>query len=235
MLSRHLRFSVGVLALAALFASVGCGSSSSGTAQIRVLQASPSQSSVNVLIDGTTTSSALGYTSSTTYQTVHSGSRHLQVEPAGTSTFILDKTLSLASSSETTVVVTGLSPNFSSLVLTDNNTAPTSGTAMVRFVNAAPSMGTADVYIVQTGTALTPGSPTVEAVGFGQASSYQTVTLPTTGTSGTNYTVFFTQPGTTLAFLDTGPINLASGQNRTIVALNNLYGGFTFVTLADLN
>jgi hypothetical protein len=220
--------------LLALFLATGCGSSS-GTAQIRVLQASPSESSVDVLIDNKDANPDLGYTSSTSYATVPIGSHHVQVEPTGTTNFIVDQTISLSSSTQTTVIVKGVSPSISSMVLADDTTAPASGAVKVRFVNAAPSMGTADIYIVPTGTPLTPGSPTVEAVEFGQATDYQTITLPTPTTSGTNYTVFFTQPGTTLAFLQAGPINLATGQNRTIVALNNLYGGFTFVTLADLD
>jgi Domain of unknown function (DUF4397) len=177
----------------------------------------------------------LAYGANTGYITVISGTRHLQILPAGsTSNPIVDESVTSTASGEATVVVEGLSPNVSGLILTDSNTAPASDTAMLRVVNAAPNMGTADVYMVEAGSSLVSGQPTVPELAYGAVSSYQTLTIPTTSTTEV-FSVFFTKPGTTQAVLATGPITFSSGQIRTLVALNSLNGGFTFVTLADLD
>jgi hypothetical protein len=42
-----------------------------------------------------------------------------------------------------------------------------------------------------------------------------------------------TSPGTKSILLDTGPINLASTQNWTLIALDANSGGFTFELLQD--
>jgi hypothetical protein len=88
--------------------------------------------------------------------------------------------------------------------------------------------------VVASGTSLTGLSPTVPALAFGAASGYQSLTIPTTGSTA-SFDILFTQPGSTLTFMKVGPLSLSSGQNRTIVALNSQGGGFTSVTLADLN
>lgn len=233
-MSNHFsELSVGLLTLSMMLAATGCGGGS-GNAQLRVLQASPTASSVNLLVDNAVVSSNLGYGANTGYLSVRSGTLHLQVVPTGASTPIVDESVSVPSSGEVTVVVEGVSPSITGLVLTDNNTAPAAGTAQLRLVNAAPSMGTADVYAVAAGSSLISGSPTVAGLAFGQASSYQSLTIPTTSTTQT-FSVFFTEPGTTLVLVDTGPITFSAGQNRTVVALNRVGGGFTFATLADLN
>jgi hypothetical protein len=235
MSSRFVKSCVGCLGLGMFLAMFGCGGGGTGdTAQIRVLQASPNTSVVNVLVDGNSESTNLLYGANTDYISVKPGSRHVQVQTAGSNTSIVDQTLSLPKGGATTIIVTGLAPNISPLVLTDDNSTTPSSTALVRLVNVAPSMGPADVYVVASGASLTPGSPTVSALGFGEASDYQSITLPT-GTTNQSYSIFFTQAGTTLAYLNTGPISLTSGQIRTVVAINSLSGGFNAVTLADLN
>jgi len=58
---------VGLLALGlSILFSIGCGSSSStDTAQVRVLEAAVGAPSVNILVDGATVASNLGYGSAT--------------------------------------------------------------------------------------------------------------------------------------------------------------------------
>jgi len=122
------------------------------------------------------------------------------VEAINSSTPIVDTTLTLADSTNTTVIVTGTT-TISPIVLTDDTTTPTSGTAEIRLVNAAPSMGGADVYVVPTGTSIVGVSPLVSGITFQTASPYQSLTI-TAGTSA-NYDVYFTEPGTKLAELAT--------------------------------
>jgi hypothetical protein len=228
------RVAATLFALGLVVAHGACGGGGS-TAQLRVLLASPTVASVDVYVDDKSVFTSLAYSANTGYISVISGTRHLRILPAGaTSNPLVDESVTIAASGQATVVVEGASPSVSGLILTDSNTAPAAATAMLRLANAAPEMGTADVYVVAAGASLISGQPTVPQLAYGAVSSYQTLSIPTTSTSQ-EFSVFFTKPGTTQAVLATGPITFTAGQIRTLVGLDSLNGGFTFVTLADLD
>lgn len=229
MLKRSGQFVVGLLALVVVAGSLSCGSS--GAANLRILDAAPSEPDLNTIIDGTTVNSNLAYLANSGYISVSSGSRHLQIEPVNSTSAIVDTTLNLASSTSSTVIVAGIA-TITPITLTDEITVPTSGTAVIRLVNAAPSMGSADVYVVPDGTSISGTSPLVSGLTFQTASTYQNLTI-TAGTSA-NYDIYFTEPGGQLALLATGPINITSGSAITVVSMNGLGGGFTFTSLTDL-
>jgi len=229
MSKRYVQCGLVLTSLLLVLATIGCGAG--GTANLRVLHAAPTEPQVNILVDGTTVNSNLAYSANTGYISVSAGSRHLQVEAVNSSTPIVDTTVNLASTTNTTVVVTGTS-TITPIILTDDITAPTSGTAEIRMVNAAPSMGAADVYVVPTGTSIVGVNALVSGLTFQTASAYQSLTI-TAGTSA-NFDVYFTEPGTKLAELATSGISITSGATLTFVSMNNVGGGFTFQTLTDL-
>lgn len=216
---------LGWLCLGLLCFSFGCGSDN---AKVRVMQASPAESTIDALIDGKTVASNIAYGTASPYVSVSSGSRHLQIEPSGSSTFIIDESISLSSGTNSTVVVSNLASNLTALALSDEKSAPGSGNFKLRLVNVAPTMGPADVFVVAPGTDLTSVSPNVSNLATESASGYLELTAGT-------YEIFFTVPGSVSSFIDTGSITFSTGQVRTVVALNGLSGGFTFSTLSDLN
>lgn len=213
------------LVFAATLVLSGCGGGDQ--AKLRVMQASPNEGSVDVLVDGKSVANGVGYGTATNYLPVESGSREVQIVPTGSGTALIDQTLSFNSGAQSTIILANFASSITDLTLSDDNTAPTSGDAKLRVVNAAPSMGTVDVYVVAPGTNPMDATPTFSSLNFEGSSSYQTLTAGT-------YEVLFTLPGGIFAFIDTGPITLSDGQNRTIVALDNVSGGFSFTTLADL-
>ncbi|MGA9039525.1 MAG: DUF4397 domain-containing protein [Terriglobales bacterium] len=236
MAGRLTKWGGGFSALALIFLMLGCGGGSGTTTQLRVLAASPDETTnVQALVDGAALGSSLAYEANTGYQSVTSGSRQFAVEAVGTTTNLLpnDATLTLGSNTETTVIMAGFSSSLQGLVLTDDNTEPATNTANLRVVNAAPSLGAVDVYVVPQGTSLSSVAPTFGNLGFAQASLYTNVNIA----SSANYEIYFTQVGVpTFVYLDSGPITFGSGQNRTIVGLNNTSGGsYTYVMLKDLN
>jgi len=238
------KLSIGLMSLSIMGAtSCGIFGGSGGSAELRVLLAAPDVSSVNVLIDNTVVNASLGYGANTGYMDVTSGTRHLQVVPVGATTAIVDESVNVPSSGEVTVIVEGVAPNIVGLVLTDNNTAPASGTAELRLVNAAPGSTaipntTTDVYVVPTNGSLTP-PPTVAALAYGQASGYQSLTITPLDSSVVtqDYSVFFTEPGNTKVEAGSDTISFASGQNSTMVLLwqSGAQNQLTVTSLADLN
>ncbi len=210
--------------------SSGCGggsSSSSSTTQLRVVQASPSQADVNVLVDGNSVAT-VSYGAASNLIAVNSGSRHVQIEPSGSGTAFIDTNITFNSGDSKTLIVANTSPNVSALTFTNQNTAPTTGDFAIRTINASPTMGAVDVYVVTAGTDINTVTPSTSGLAFGSATSYQSL-------AAGNYQVFLTLPGSKFVLVNTGTISLISGQVRTVVALNTAGSGFTALALADLN
>lgn len=192
------------------------------------MNAVPDEPSLDLLIDGTTNTSNITYGTSTGYQSISSGSRHIQIEPSGSTTPLVDQTITFNSGTDTTMVAANFSSSLSTLVLTDDNSAPASGNVKMRFVNAGPDLGPADVYIVAPGTDINTVSPNISSLGFGSASEYQNMTAA-------NYEIVFTVAGQKIPQIDSGSLSFSAGQIRTFISLNSSAGGFTETILDDLN
>lgn len=203
-----------------LLLATGCGSSS---AHVRVLNAIPIQSNIDMLIDSKDVAAAIPYGSVSGYIPVSSGSRHLQIEATGSSTPFVDQNISVSSGSYDTILDTGNGAT----VFTDIHLAPSSGNVSLRVINASTTLGPADVYVVTSGS------------GLGSTATFSNVGVPTatgyTSVAGGSYIVYFTTPGTTNVLLSTGTLTLSSGQVRTVVAMDGQTGGDTTTVLADLN
>jgi len=234
------------LALAALsIFTTGCGSTSS-TAQIRVINAIPDSGPVDIHVNGTRIVSSLQFggvyptpTTPATYQPVFSGNATIQGFAPGDTINPISPigTLSLNGSTQYTVVAVGLELNDSPpLLLTDDNTAPTSGNVEFRIVNASLSSpaGGVDVYIVPPAdTDLTNFAPQISGLGNGQASAYQSLNFITGG-----YAVIVTANGSKTALIKQ-PSASQSGSITTLVLVDNLGGNNgmsqTPLVLQDLN
>jgi hypothetical protein len=183
--------------LGTILLSGGCGGR--GATRFRAVNALPDESNLDVLVDGTTVASNVAYGTSTSYQSVKSGSRQVQFEPSGTTTSQLQQSVSFASGSDTTIIASNFSSSIAALVLTDENSAPSSGDFKLRVVNAAPGLGPADVYIVTPATDLNTVSPTLSSLGF---DSYQSL-------SAGSYVL--TPVGQKFVAIDTGSLMLSTG------------------------
>ena len=213
---------VAVLTLFLIILTTACGSSN---ANIRLLNAMLSQSSLDLVVDGKTVSSSVGYATGSSYASTSSGSHHVQAEASGTTSIVADfGTQSLSSNGYFTATATDNGPAF----FTDDHTAPASGDVKIRVINASSllSSGT-DVYLVTAGNGLS-GSPTFPGLAYPAASSYSSL-------GQGSYAAIFTLPGQGFAEFITGSQSFSAGQNRTIAIMNGQSGGFAFTVLSDLN
>lgn len=206
----------------------GCGGSSTGTGNLRFVQASPDAPQVNLLVDGKSVATTLGYSNATGYISVAAGSRHVQVVPVNGGSPVLDTSVSVTSSANQTLIMTGLKASTHSVLLTDSGTTSTTGDQSVRVVEAATAIAAADVYIVPAGASIAGVSPAAASLTFGADTGYQ---LVPTGA----YQVLMTTPGTKNTFLDTGALSMGAttGQDQTVVVLDGPANGFTFTVLVD--
>jgi hypothetical protein len=111
------------------------------------MNASPDVGSVDVVVDGKSVSSGVVFGTSSSYTSVKSGSRDLQIDPNSTTTPLIDETVNLASGTDSTVLLANFATSPSAIVLQDDNSAPTTGNAKLRIINAAPGLTPAEASI----------------------------------------------------------------------------------------
>src|SRR5581483_4234601 len=148
-----------VLSLAIAFSFlfvVGCGSSSSpsSTAQLRILNASPQQQSINLLLDNNTIENGIVSQSASAYIAQPAGNHTVQIEANNSTTALVTQSVTLNSGSYHTILA--VEPSFASSsltmsLLTDDNSAPASGSFKLRIINASPDFGNLDAYITVPG------------------------------------------------------------------------------------
>ena len=215
-----------MVCIAAILLIAGC--SGGGKTRFRLMNAVPDESNLEVLVNSTSVANNVAYGTSTGYQTVKSGSQQVVVEPSGSSTALLTQSISFSSGTDTTVIASNFSSSIAALVLTDDNSAPSSGNFKLRVVNSAPGLGPADVYIVTAATDIDTVSPTLSSLPFDSASGYQSL-------AAGSYEIILTPAGQKFPAVDTGSLSFASGQVRTFVGLNSQGGGFSYAMLQDVN
>lgn len=202
--------------------TTACGSSS---ANVRLINALPSQGSLDLLVGGKSVATGVGYGAASSYVSVSSGSEHIQGDTTGSSNAVLDLSSSLGSGSYSTALVAATG----SILLTDNHTAPASGNFSIRVINASASLQTPDVYILPSGTDINTVTPTYSSLTLQSNPGYKTLA------SGT-YQIVFTLPGQKFAEVSTSSLSFTDGQVRTVLGLDGFGGaGLTTSVISDLN
>ena len=216
----------GILTVGTVFLTTSCGSSSK--AQVRLLNAAPLESGLDMLIAGKSVATGVAYGTASAYTSVSSGGPNLQIDPTGTTTALVNQTITVNAGAQYTVLATNSSSSVVASVLTDNNTTPASGQVEIRVINASAGLGPADVYVETPGTSISSVSPTVAGLAVGAATSYQAL-------AAASYEVFFAPAGQKFVSIDSGSLTLSAGQIRTVVGLDGQSGGFTSAIISDLN
>jgi len=224
-------FGAGVVLLACTLFTVGCSSSSN--AKVRLVNGSPSESSLDLLVDSSSKATGVAYGAASSYVSVSTGSRNLQAEATGTSNIIASATASVASkASYTFMTLNNPGCGATPAVFTDNNATPSAGNFNLRIINASGGLGTQDVYVVPQGTTLALPA-TYPSLSCGSASpSYSSLA---TGT-GQTYEVAFTPVGNP-GFINFSTVVAESALAvRTLVLLDVANGsGQEAPVLTDLN
>jgi hypothetical protein len=228
---RHFQRITGIALLAVLLAlALGCGDSSKGTAELRVVHASPDAPNVDVYFNNNKILTDVPYETASAYLPETPGSANVQVDPTGTTTAVINSNETLVASQYYTAFAIGPVSSISLLVTQDDNTPPPSGQVEVRIVHGSPSAGPVDVYVTAPGADLATTTPTLTNVPFEAVSAYLTVPAG-------SYEIRVTPTGTKTVAIDSGAVALAAGQIRTVVALDAPGGGtpLTAIILDDLN
>lgn len=194
----------------ALGAQIIVNKASTVPAKVMAIHASPNAPGVDLLVDNAVVGTNLTFPNSTAYLSVPGGSRNIKVNVTGTSTTVINATLSLDAGASYSVFATDSVSRISPLVLVDNLTSPASGKAHVRFVHLSPNAPPVDV-------ALQGG-----AVVFGNR-AFKEATELTPLDAGT-YNLEVRLAGTTNVVLPLPNITLQAGKVYTVFA-RGLVGG----------
>jgi hypothetical protein len=202
---------IAAIALASLM--LPTASAQQGNARVRVLHASPDAPAVDVFVDGSKAISNLAFNAATDYVSLTAGAHNVKVFPTsanGTGTPVIAADLTLAAGKDYTVAALGKLANIEPLVLEDNNAAPASGKAKLRFVHASPDAPAVDIFAQGAGVV-------VPNAAFKQASGYLELAAAT-------YNLEVRAAGTTTVALNLPNITLEAGKTYTAFATGLLQG-----------
>jgi hypothetical protein len=168
------------LLLTGLFLS-GCHSSSSGTADIRVLNTSIDYSSLDLYLDnGTTNTREITAAASGTlgsYLGVGAGSYTVEFTSNNVQSSLKSVNENLAKNTHRTYVAYGNSGKFGTLEILEDQDQPSASYTKVQLLDAALDAGSVDVYLTDPSVAITNSSPTFSAVAGGTIASAGFVTV----------------------------------------------------------
>ncbi len=217
------------LCFAALALS-GCSksnNSSSGDAQIRVVNAFFEAPSLDFVVGGTRLATALPFQGLRPYQSVSNGTQTFTVTVTGASTPLVNSSNTINGGANYTYVVYGPLTNVGAILAVDSFNDPGSGFYAVRAINTAAGIGPIDVYLTPPGADLTVAAPVVNNVAYGVATLFVAVNI------GANFEIRITPSGTKQVIFDSEPKLFAEHSGTTILAYSK--GSGTLVNVALLN
>ncbi|MEO8059519.1 MAG: DUF4397 domain-containing protein [Burkholderiales bacterium] len=152
--SRRSAWLVAALAAVVLQACGGGGSDSTGSADLRVINATQSHTSIDLLAGSTTIIAATPLDTASAVVAQTAGSITFQANDAGDGTALVTATSAIGKDLHYSLLAYEASGAVKLAVIGEDSPTPTTGTAQLRVFDAASSAGTLDVYVTAPGTNL---------------------------------------------------------------------------------
>ena len=190
---------------------------------MRVFNAIYGGAPVTVTVGTSTAATALPFQAMTVYKQVSNGSQELKVVAAGSTSPIVDTTISLAGSAQYSYVLYGTASTPQQLLLLDAVAPLSTNQFGVRISNAAVGSAGLDAYWTAAGTSLDGVTPNISNVTVGTTSTFAVIP------NGT-YQVRFTLHNSKQVIYDAGTLTFANGITYWFVAYSN--GSGTLVNAA---
>lgn len=154
----------------------GCGGDSTGSAPVRLVNASVGYSSLGFMVDTTQATSAdVAYGAASPFETVQAGSvtTALTVTSGSTVTSVSSTTRTLSKDSRYSLIAYGFASELKSVLLPESTTTPDTGKANINILNTSVDVGSVDVYVSQTsGSDLSLATLIASSVGGVTTSSF---------------------------------------------------------------
>jgi len=208
---------LGLLALLAA-ALPGCQSLNMGSAQLRVIDASPDTGLVDTYQNNAAVAYNLGFGAITSYVPMSPGTYALAADKAGTRQTLVTGNATLMAGRQYTQIVGNTAGALQQTLLLDQSTPAPQNEIELRFLNQATRAGAVDIYLVPKAGRFMATSPITVNLGFGANSGYLTVPAGT-------YAIEVVPTGTTLVpatvtLLSGAQNEYNSGAVRTVVLID---------------
>lgn len=210
---------VGATVLGAVVAGCGGGSDDSSNTSLRVVNATLTHASLNVLVGGTATFTGVATDTISAAASPTAGSLTLQVNDATTAAALATTVPTLTGALHYTLVAYESGGVVRTVVLNEDYTAPTTGSAVIHFYNAATDVSKLDIYVTaSTVTDISALSPTI---------SYTTTTALSAAVTQSpgSYKIWVTAAGDKSDIRLLMPTVALADQQNAIVILTPSTGG----------
>jgi hypothetical protein len=193
----------------------GCGGSGSGSAQMRLVNASVGYPNLGLLVNTTqATTTDVAYGTAGPFAGVPAGSvtTTLTTTTNGVVTDLPVTSRTLSKDARYSMVAYGFSNAPKSVLILENQTAPDSGYAKFNVLNTSTDIGAIDVYLTAPGTSISGQAPLVSAITGVSQSVFASITAGT-------YTITITgaNKGTTDIRQTIPSVALANQQIATLI------------------
>lgn len=159
---------VGVLA--------GCGGGEDKTkAHVRLVNATSGYSSLSLVIGDETVATGVAYGGSADYTDIKGQTDSADLTRPGSATLLSTSTVTVDKDTHYTMLAYGKAGSLATTLLTDEESTPSSGKALVRVINTASDAGSLDVYLTSSGDTLSEASALTSAVSYGTLGDFITV------------------------------------------------------------
>jgi hypothetical protein len=198
----------------------GCGgnNSSSGSAQLRLLNASVGYPSLDLLVNGTVQNSAVAYGTAGNYVGVSTDAITTSVAIAGSGTSLSTASRTLGKDVHYTQVAYGWQGAIKTALIQEDTAAAPSGSASLSVLNLAPDAGNVDVYLSGANDPISNATLVATNVAGGSGSGFSQVSAGTYRLRVTGY------GNNTDLRLDVQGLTLSSTQVATLI-LTSTSGG----------
>ncbi len=205
---------------------LGCGSGGGGELQperLRVVHAASEESMVDVYIDDLRVVNDLPYGDASSYLEIEEGDRQIRFIDSGAFDLI-DETQTIEAGLDYTLFLIDDGGTLDELLITDDNTVPDTDQGRLRIGHLAPSLDNLDIYVTRPGVSLSDETPVVSGIEYKSFSAYLDVNVG-------EVQIRVTNNDSKRVLIDSGEINLTSGQVLSFLLLDEEGGGTPAETL----
>jgi hypothetical protein len=170
---------MGVGAGVALLAACGGNSNSSGSASVRLLNASSGYSALSVAFDGATASSTQAFGGASAYLTAGSSGASTAISDTSSTSALSTTTRTFSKDSHYTLLAYGSSGALKTDLLEEGVAAAATNVTSLQVLHRAPDAGSVDVYLTGNTDSLDTATALTTSLGVGSNLSYTAVTSGT--------------------------------------------------------
>lgn len=208
---RFIHWMAAMLAVVPLLQACGGAEDDSDDSAVRLVNASDSHDSLDLYASDTLLSSEVATDTAGSYVSLGDGTYTLKLKRSGSSTTSSSSDRTLIEGTAHTLLAYTTAETLKTVFLTDNEEAPSSGTAKLRVFNASTEAGTLDVYVTAADASLADSSATVSSLASERSSAYSEI-------SAGSYRLRVTGSGDKADLrLDLDAVALANQQITTLV------------------